>query len=314
LLPADDRLQVPGRARELSPSQLPRFIYSDAYEVFKSNVERRSAILRLGADAFRDVVSSGSSDEPVIEAAGDAFAGGHLRFVSFDEREQAILDGLGITGELGDDVVHVAAQNWGGGIPGQGSKMDYWIERDVSQRCRVEDDGSAECETTITFANVAPRGLIPYVAGRPYAVARDNVETFLPGGAQVHGVYRDGAPAESATDQYEGTTVVEVYVSVPHAKSRTITIDYALPPDASGYTLRVTPQPLARDATLALELGLPHDWAVDGPGARDDDGVWRYDGRLDGAVELRATPDQRTGLPGIWDSLSDFWTQPVFGD
>jgi Protein of unknown function (DUF4012) len=314
LLPPGNELSVPGRDLRITPDELPRFIYSDAYEVFDDQVERRAAILRLGALAFRDVVRAGSSDPSTTDAAGDAFAAGHLRFVSFDEDEQAVLDDLEVGGELRreeGDSLRVSAQNWGGGIPGQGSKLDYWVERSLRHRCAVSDDGSAHCIDHVTLANEAPEGLITYVAGRPYAMVRNNVETYVPIEAQLQAVRVDGEDAEHKLDEEEGHRIVEVYVEVPRGEARTITIQYALPAGEAGYSFRADPQPLARDATLEVALVLPPDWDVDGPGEARD-GIWRYSGVFDETFELRAKPDQRTGIPGLWDSLTDFWTRPVF--
>ncbi|HEY7875199.1 MAG TPA: DUF4012 domain-containing protein [Actinomycetota bacterium] len=314
LLPPDHRVSVPGVEGGIGPEELPRFVYSDAYELFDSNVQRRAAILELGANTFREIVRSGSSDAATTDAAGDAFAGGHLRFVSFDEDEQAVLDELGVGGNIkaedDGDRWRVAAQNWGGGIPRHGSKLDYWVRRELRHECAVEVDGSARCVNHVTFENEAPDGLITYVAGKPYAMVRNNVESYLPPNATIEVVERDGKPVDFDLDEMEGHRIVEVYLSVPQGRARTITIQYALPSRDDGYVFRAYPQPLARDATIDIALALPRDWKVDGPG-EDSRGVWRYRGDFVSTVELRATPDQRTGIPGLWDSLSDFWTQPV---
>jgi hypothetical protein len=313
LLPADARVPVTGTDLELTPRDLPGFVYSDAHEVFDSNTERKDAILAVGQRTFEEIIAGGSSDRAATDAAGAAFAAGHLRFVSFDDGEQEILDELGVSGDLAPpdgDVVRVAVQNWGGGRPGLGSKLDYWVDRIVRHQCHVKLDGSALCANEVTLKNATPAGLTRYVAGYPYGMLRSNVETYLPQGADVQLVQVEGADAEHETEEDEGHVVVEVFVRVPRDEDRTITVQYALPARPGGYSLSAHPQPLARDALLKIALELPGDWTVRGPG-EERDGVWRFSGDFIREVELHASPDQRTGIPGLWDSLTDFWSEPL---
>jgi hypothetical protein len=174
----------------------------------------------------------------------------------------------------------------------------------------VKLDGSALCANEVTLKNATPAGLTRYVAGYPYGMLRSNVETYLPQGADVQLVQVEGADAEHETEEDEGHVVVEVFVRVPRDEDRTITVQYALPARPGGYSLSAHPQPLARDALLKIALELPGDWTVRGPG-EGRDGVWRYSGDFIREVELHASPDQRTGIPGLWDSLTDFWSEPL---
>lgn len=314
LLPSDARVPVRGTDLELSPPEIPRFIYSDAYKLFDDNTERRAAILGVGEQAFQDVIQSGSADETTTDAAGAAFAAGHLRFVPFDASERAALDALGATGALDapeDDGLLVAAQNFGGG-DGNGTKLDYWAKRTVEHRCDVAVDGSAECATTVTLANDAPAGLTRYVAGRPYGLLRSYVETYVPQRASLESVTLDGDESDFYPQEDQGNTSVAVYAKVPRGSEGTISIRYSLPAtEDHSFSFRALPQPLARDATLKLALAFPRDWSIDGPGT-ERDGVLDYSGPFVDELEVRAGPDQRTGIPGVWDSLADFWREPLF--
>jgi hypothetical protein len=315
LLPSDARIDVPGTDVELTRDDLADFVYSGAHETFETNIERKDAILAVGRQAFQEIIGGGSSDKAATDAAGAAFGAGHLRFISFDEDEQAVLDELDVSGDLepeDGDTLRVVAQNWGGGEPGLGSKLDYWIDRVVRHQCHVRLDASALCVNDVTLRNGTPTGLTRYVAGHPYGMLRNNVETYLPGDAEVQLVQVDGEDTDYEPDEDEGHTIVEVYVRVPRGEERTISVQYALPPRAGGYSFVAHPQPLARDALLEVALELPSDWTIRGPG-EGRDGVWRYSGDFVGEVELFASPDQRTGIPGLWDSLSDFWSDPLLG-
>jgi uncharacterized protein DUF4012 len=311
LMPPDARIPVPGKRIELAADDLPSFIYSDAYNVFDDNTERRAAILDVGARAFRTVIEGGTSDKAATDAAGAAFAAGHLRFVSFDDDEQATLAALGVSGELtqsSSDSLLVAVQNFGGG-GGLGSKLDYWADRSVEHRCTVEGNGAAECSSETTLANGVPTGLTRYVAGRPYGLLRSYVETYVPANAQIDSVTVDGAETDFYPQEEEGRTSVAVSVKVPPGERRSIRVLYRLPPN-DGYSFVASPQPLARDATLTVSLAFPADWSIAGPGDVDD-GVLGYSGDFVADFEVHAEPDQRTGIPGVWDSLTDFWREPV---
>ena len=312
LLPPDDRVGVPGKNLELAPDEVPRFIYSDAYRIFDDNTQRRAAILEVGRRAFQDVVGSGSADESTTDAAGAAFAAGHLRFVSFDDEEQAVLDALDASGNLepvdGDRLL-VAAQNFGGGH-GQGTKLDYWARRDVEHRCNVEGDASATCSTTVTLKNDAPDGLSRYVAGRPYALLRSYVEVYVPAAAELDSVTVDGAPADFFPQEEEGAESVAVSVRVPQGEQTAIEVRYDLPAGGGGYSFVADPQALAHDARLTVAIAFPRDWTIDAPGEVRD-GVLDYEGPFVSRYEVRTEPDRRTGIPGVWDSLTDFWREPL---
>jgi hypothetical protein len=311
LLPSEASVRVPGTNLDLDATTLPQFIYSDAYDVFDDNTERRAAILEVGARAFQDVIEGGSSDEAATDAAGAAFAAGHLRFVSFDDSEQATLDALGATGDLraapGDNLL-VAVQNFGGG-GGEGSKLDYWAKRTVEHRCNVDDFGAAECSTEVTLRNETPEGLIRYVAGRPYGLLRSYVETYIPEAAELESVTVDGADTDFYPQEEEGRASIAVNIKVPRGEQRSILVRYGLQP-SGGYTFTASPQPLARDARLVVALAFPEDWDVKGSGELQD-GVLSYSGNFVSDFEVSAGPDQRTGIPGVWDSLADFWRRPL---
>ena len=313
LLPEGDRVRVPGLRRAVTADELPKFVYSDAYKIFDSNVERRAAILELGAQAFRDIVSSNSVDSATTEAGGAAFASGHLRFVSFHPSEQAALDALNSSGDLQSttrDGVVVAGQNLGGS-DGAGTKLDYWVDRAIEHRCTVVDDGSAQCSSEVTLTNRVPDGLTRYVAGQPYGLLRTYLEIFVPENALVDGVTVDGEEPVFYTETEEGWTSFSASVNVPQGASKKMLITYSLPANASGYSFRASPQPLAHDARLRVRMSFPLDWIIDSPG-HVEDGFIDYSGEFTSDFELRAHPDERTGVPALWDSLGDFWREPLF--
>lgn len=313
LLPPEGELHIPGSNLKVDGHELSRFVYSDAYEEFKSQRERRTAILRLGTTAIREILEAGLGSSETREAVGAAIAGGHLRFVSFNENEQQTLDRLDVTGELTqpvDDDVLVTIQNFGGG-ENHGSKLDYWTERHVGHTCVIQDDLSGTCATEITLENTVPDGLSRYVAGRPYGLLRSYLELYIPSNAKITSVSMDGAAVEFRPDDQAGYQALGVYLELAQGETTRIRFDYELPSDDAPFEFRLRPQPLARDAGVSLRFDLPRDGIWHGIGDIDGSTVsWR--GTLD--RELRGTilADTRSGIPSLWDAFGDFLREPLF--
>ena len=295
LLARDATVRAPRGGRWLSRDQLPKYVYSDAYRGYRYHpghqAQRRAGILEIGRQAFRSFLTRGLSDRESLERAASAFAGGHLRFVSFNPRELRVLNDLGATGDLapvrGDSLL-VTAHNFARtGI--FGSKMDYWARRIVRHRCEIESRGRDSCETRVTLRNEAPQGLNLYVAGRPYALLRNYVEMYVPRQARLTGVNHDGRAVEFRQQFQAGRRVIGIYVEVPRGSHTTLDVRYELKRrPGQPYSLVAIPQPLSRDAKLDIQLELPTGWSVEGPGEADGD-VWRFSEPWDCTVEIRAS-------------------------
>ena len=315
LLPSGATLPTPKGLPSITAAELPEFVYSEAYEIFQDQRQRRNAILAVGRAAFETIVDRGLSGREVLRSAGRAIGAGHLRVVTFDDELQKPLEAAGATGDLqtpSSDALLVTAHNFGG-APGIGSKMDYWAERAVRHTCEIEDEDKASCVTGVTIRNIAPPGLDPYVTGsaEPYGLLRNYVEVFIPAEARITGVEKNDAPVRYAAPDQTGHTAVGIYMQEPPGDNETIEVGYDLDLDES-YSLVATPQPLARDARIEIALRVPSDWVVRGPGKNGDDDVFRYEGPFEDTLEFSATPDRRRGLTALWDSLTEFWREPLF--
>ena len=290
---------------------LPRVIYSEAYDAFTDQEARREAILQLGVAAFESVITDGLPEDGVAEI-GEAVAEGHIGFVSFDRVEGQALDAVGASHDLPpvrDDVLMVSVQNFGGG-GGEGSKLDYWAKRSVGHSCDLTTD-EPSCATTVRIANTAPKGLTTYVAGKPYALLRNYVEVFVPADATLEEVRVDGRTADFRPEPTGDMLSVGVYVEVPRTETTTISVVYSLDDIGEGYELVAIPQPLARDARVKLAIGLPKDWSVSGPGSFSDGRV-KLDTEFESRLELSARPAERRGLSALWQKLVEFWNEPLF--
>ncbi|MDQ4096070.1 MAG: DUF4012 domain-containing protein [Actinomycetota bacterium] len=315
LMPPDATLRVPRSDRTVTTEELADFVYSDAYVEFTDQDERRNAILNVGERAFDVILDSGLDGEDALERAADAFSGGHIRFVSFDEGERSALDAVDVAGDLepveGDSLL-VAVQNRGSGRPGIGSKLDFWERRRIEHDCAVRaDEEEIECVTAVALRNEAPTGLPSYVTGggKPYGAIHSFLEILIPAEAEITGLERDGREPGVVIEEQADRMSVGLSVVVERGDTTTVEVGYTLP-YRGRYSFVATPQPLARDASIDIELALPTDWTVRGPG-RWEDNTFRYQTTFVEPISISAGPSDRSGLPALWESLTDFWSEPL---
>lgn len=302
---------MPGVDVRLAPPELARFVYSDAYELFEDQARRRDVLLEVGRRGFGTILGTGIGGSEGLTKVGEAAAGGHLRFSSFDQDEQRALTASGVSGDLapveGDSLL-VTAQNFGSGRD-QGTKLDYWTRRSVRHSCRIEEGAPATCRTEVSLANEAPEGLTEYVAGVPYGLLRSYVEVYVPEEARVTSVQRDGSPVEFRAEPQAGREAIGVFVKVPAGETSSVGVAYELP-KGDDYELQALPQPLAADATIELSLTLPDGWAIEGTDLEQHGRTARYEGPFDRRLEVRAGPSERTGLAALWEGVRQFWRDP----
>jgi hypothetical protein len=289
---------------------LPRVVYSDAYEVFTDQIGRREAILQLGVAAFQSFLDEGLPDDGP-EKIGEAVAGGHLGFVSFDPTENQALSGVGASHDLPPvpgDVLLVTTQNFG--YSDEGTKLDYWVKRRTDHSCEIEPE-VATCATSVRFRNDTPKGLSTYVAGKPYGRLRTYVEVYVPDDAELQEVRVDGREVDFRPDPHDDMLSLGIYLEIERNETSEVTAVYRLPLGPDGYRLVATPQPLTRDARVSIALGVPEGWAASGPGEVDD-GSLRLVESFDSPLEIQIAPEERKGLSAVWRKLSRFWSEPLF--
>ena len=159
LMPPDAVLRVPVVGTKLTTRQIPKYVYTRAYQELGGGLDvRRDSLIRVGRAALSSVIRGGLDHPKLLETAGSAVSGGHLRMVSFEPAEQRALTAAGVSGELGDppgDGTLTTVQNYGG------NKLDPYSERSLEHTCRVAGDGSARCVTRARIENHTPSGLTP---------------------------------------------------------------------------------------------------------------------------------------------------------
>lgn len=309
LLDPGTELTIGDEGLVVTAAELPDFVYSDAYQAFASESERRLAILEAGAQAFQAFLDAGAGGEDGFEELGRAVAGGHLAFVSLLPGEQEALAAV-TTAEIEPHEVRVIAQNLGNAADA-GTKLDYWVERRLRQECRVGDDGAATCSTRAEFKNTAPDGLGTYVGGEPYGVWNASVQMFLPQGSKVQTVTVDDEETEWSRRRYGPAILVTLVASAAQEETATVEVTYDVPARSDGeFLVEVVPQPLARDARMVAAVSLPKGWRADELDRRPN-GVMGWNGPLTGPVELAAWQPERSGLPALWERIERFWSEPL---
>lgn len=309
LLDPGTTLSIGEDSLTVSAAELPDFVYSDAYQQFTSESERRLAILEAGADAFEAFLDQGAGGEDGFEQLGKAVAAGHLSFVSLRLDEQEALSAV-TNAEIEPQQVRLVTQNLGNGVDA-GTKLDYWVERRIRQECRVEDDGAARCSTRATFRNDAPDGLGTYVGGEPYGVLNSSVQMFLPEGAEVMRVTLDGDEPEWSLRRYGPAPLVTLVTTTEQGAASTVEVVYDVPARPDGeFLLELVPQALPRDARLDAAVSLPSQWRSDDLTERRS-GVYEWSGAFEGPVTLAAWRPERAGLPALWERIERFWQEPL---
>lgn len=310
LLDPGTTLTIGDDGTQVTAGELPDFVFSDAYQQFASESERRVAILEAGAEAFQAFLDAGAGGEEGFEELGRAISGGHLAFVSLRPEEQAAISAA-TAATVEPQQVRVVSQNLGNGVDA-GTKLDYWVDRRVRQHCRVEDDGAATCRTTVAFRNDVPDGLGTYVGGEPYGVLNSNVQLFLPQASQVHRVRLDNEEPVWSARRYGPATLVTLVTTVPQGEAARVEVVYGVPARPDGeFLLDLVPQPLPHDARLEVVVELPRGWQSEDLSERGD-GVVGWSGPFEGPVTLSAWRPERTGLPALWERVEQFWEEPLF--
>jgi Protein of unknown function (DUF4012) len=315
LLPPSVEIPVVGTNVSLTNEDFTDFVYSDSYEVLGGGDPRRKAIvLGLGRAAFQLILGGGVDGSEMLDSAAAALRAGHLRFVSFDSAEQEVLDRLGVTGSLKTAAVDnllVTVQNLGA------DKLDYWMRRHIAHDCDIDGD-SARCETMVELSNETPEGLNEFVTqasspekrGHPYGTYIGYLEVYVPERAELDGVTLDGRAAPFFPETEDDRRSIGMYFSTLRRETTRVRVVYELELDDTGYSLEVSEQPLAFDATVDVTVRGPQDWIVTGPGTQNE-GTIRFDGNLDGALRFEVRPAGATGITSLWRTLVEFWTQPL---
>jgi hypothetical protein len=262
----------------LDASNAAAFLLHDQYAQFSpTEGEERADLLGDVALTTWDRLTTGTLPSPPSLAAtlGDAVHRGHIRFASFDEREQAFFTAAGLAGALPAP----APSTDGAGVVTStlnGNKIDWFLTREVAYDA-TWDPGTGEVTSSVSVVlrNAAP------TSGEAKAVIEwggtvDDPDRTTPGeNAQLVTLYTrfppsevfvDGVPVTAGfTGEDHGWSVLSVVVRIPAGGSVTITAQVAgLLADEPLYRFVTVGQPAIEDPAVAVRVALTSGWAVAG--------------------------------------------------
>ena len=260
VLRATGPVTVPGYGQLTADNCVQRTTH-DAYVRWPNREQRRrynDALLSTLVERLlsgRDLVTTG-------KILGTAGARRQMQIYAADPALQRVLAGNRMYGGLsqaGHDYLAVYTLNT------NGSRMDYFQRRSIHQLVQLRPDGSAEVTRTIELENDVPPGEpikdgaeTGYSSGRVGAV----LANYLPPGATLRGVSRDGRPVRPSMASEGGRPLVRVDVDLAPGQSVSFTLRYVTQKGSivdPGFQYRLTadPQVLVRAPSLRIDVVAP---------------------------------------------------------
>lgn len=229
--------------------------------------------------AFKDKLFEGGDYVAKGRVLAQAADGRHLATYFRDEDVQEGFTALGLEGDLAEpsgDYLGVFTQNT------NGSKVDYWQRRSVTDRITLAADGTARHRLEVVVHNDTP----PYAAPVPdpqfgYFTrwAGMFLSTFVPDGTQMRGASLDGRQWDGRLRRFrEHDYLVQRLLVEPQGRAQ-LDATYRVPDAATSedgelrYHLAVDSQglviPQQLDLTVRLPDGytatsVPEGWTLDG--------------------------------------------------
>lgn len=213
---------------------------------------------RLGAAseaAWRKIATEDVDPGKLAEAVGRAFTERHMVVFSTDPKEQAIIEHMGIGGEVKaapGDYLLVLAQNM------DKNKMDHYLEREISYQVEIAPDGSILSTVEITVRNVLTQ--TASLGG-----ARSYLSVFVPARAVLRSVEVAGSRSSNFDHRAElGKRVFSTYVEVPPGESQKVAFTYWVPDVLSGsrYRLMVQNQATIHPDDLRVHVEIPSNAGI----------------------------------------------------
>jgi len=326
---------VPGVGTVDADTVVP-FVTNEAYAVLTDPEERKRLLGDVAAAALAGFINSGlggdglggggelddSSALHALQSLGGAAGRGHVLVHATDPEVQAAFEGAGLAGAL----LNPSGDYFSAFLTGaSGSKVDYYLDRDLDYAVTLEPDGLARASATLRLVNTAPSsGQPPYVIGpnTPRVVAGENelyVGAYLASDAELAGFAADGAAGEGELQTELGHPVVETYEELAPGAARTLAYEVVRPGgwtaagEGGRYQLTVQSQAAIRLARLRLEIRIPPGMQVTMADERlqVDAGVVRYDGEIEGTfsagVAFAPVREERTA----WQRLRSRLRAPL---
>ena len=197
---------------------------------------------------FTAMLAGQGNPGPVVDALARSAREGRVMVWSAHPREQALLSGTVLSGELvGHDgtspVIGVYLND------GTAAKIGYYLRTDVvATPAQCHRDGSQSVTVRVTMTNTAPKNaadLPPYIASGnviPKGQVRMNILLYAPTGGRVDDVRVKSGAQGVFSQTHNGLAVVGRTVQLKPGQSQVIDYDVLTGPAQTGVPkLRVTP-------------------------------------------------------------------------
>jgi hypothetical protein len=217
--------------RTLTSDNVARFALVDIYSEYPDRQQRKAFQEQVAAQVFTALTSTDLRAGAAVRALRTSLAEGRLLAWSIRAKEQRLLEPYRVSGDLGSEEqpsVHPVV------LSRDGSKLNAYLEREMSYRVQ-QCVGSAAAETvTVTLANTLPEAgsVDPFVFGLrgqagPDGYAIVSLQIHLSGESQTTSVLLDGEEAGH-------TPFVEV------GRTSVLLESLRVPGDGTPVTVRVT--------------------------------------------------------------------------
>jgi hypothetical protein len=265
-----------------------------AYYQFDDKQERKDTLAEVAEKVWQRLISGRDLDPAALfEAFGRSLSEHHLVVYSSDPEEQAVIQRLGIGGEVKrvtGDYLFIVGQNAGE------NKMDYYIERDISYRGNLSDDGGINGTLEVTLRNTAASDIpLPnYIGGsRPHlglesGTARTYLSVFVPVRAVLREVLVDRESSNNFDNRLEfDKRVFIVSLDVKAGESRSVTFHYLVPDviGRDGYRLTIQDQATVRQDKMRVQVFPPSKWSLHSSVSSDGKALL-WEGGIANDVEL----------------------------
>ncbi len=322
MLEATGPVRPPSFDRTLEADSVVDYLTNEAYLEFGSEAERKR-VLGAAVLAVWNRFLSGTDPIAAFRALSEAAAGGHLVLHSADERVQAGLEAAGVAGawdapEAGT-LLGVATSN------ADGTKVDYYLNRDVRYEIELAAEGSGNILATTTFTNEAPVDADPSYVFGPYpgiglgaGDSRAFVAAYCAPACALEGARRDGEPVGVESHSDRGLPVFTTFVRTDAGGTSSLELETTQPDAWVGdefggtYELTVRGQPTIKPTTGTVVIDVPPGMRVVDTSVPMEvvDGRATWHGTL--GREQRIAIRFEVPFPDrFWTQLGDVLTSPV---
>jgi hypothetical protein len=271
LLEVTGPVEVSAVPHPITADNVVEWSLNRAYYQFDIQQERKDTLAEVAEKVWQRLISGRDLDPTALfEAFARSLSEHHLVIYSSDPEEQAVIQRLGIGGEVkrvAGDYLFIVGQNTGE------NKMDYYLERDVFYRGDLDDGGDINGTLELTLRNTAPsdNSLPNYIGGpRPHlgletGTARTYLSVFVPARAILREVLVDQESSNNFDNRLEfDKRVFILSIDVKAGKSRSVTFRYLVPDviGNNGYQLTVQDQATVRPDRMRVQVLPPPEWSL----------------------------------------------------